>query len=51
MIRVIGRAERYYNRLLPCDLIPQDPSDEPAAELLARIRASRAAFPGKKASA
>ena len=45
MIRVIGRAERYYNRLLPCDLIPQDPSDEPAAELLARIHASRDTAP------
>ena len=51
MIRVIGRAERYYNRLLPCDLIPQDPSDEPAAELLARIRASRPAPTRKKARA
>jgi len=30
-------------------LVPQDPTDEPAAELLARIRASRAAAP-KKAS-
>lgn len=35
-------------------LVPQDPADEPAAELLARIRASRAAAPKKprnKASA
>ena len=32
-------------------LVPQDPSDEPAAELLARIRASRAAAPHKKAKA
>lgn len=35
-------------------LVPQDPADEPAAELLARIRASRAAAPAKtrkKASA
>ncbi len=28
-------------------LVPQDPSDEPAAELLARIRASRSAAPKK----
>lgn len=28
-------------------LVPQDPSDEPASELLARIRAQRAAQPGK----
>lgn len=28
-------------------LVPQDPSDEPAADLLARIRASRAAAPKK----
>lgn len=26
-------------------LVPQDPADEPAAELLARVRASRAAQP------
>lgn len=45
MIRVIGRAEWYYNRLLPCDLIPQNPSDEPAAHLLARIRATHPTAP------
>lgn len=28
-------------------LVPQDPNDEPASELLARIRAQRAAQPGK----
>ena len=32
-------------------LVPQDPSDEPAAELLARIRASRPAPVRKKARA
>jgi len=32
-------------------LVPRDPSDEPAAELLARIRASRAAMPRKKVRA
>ena len=34
-------TERYYNRLLLCELTSQDPSDEPAADLLARIRATR----------
>lgn len=29
----------------PGKLVPQDPNDEPAAELLARIRANRAAGP------
>lgn len=32
-------------------LVPQDPSDEPAAELLDRIRASRTAMPRNKARA
>jgi len=32
-------------------LVPQDPSDEPAADLLARIRASRTAMPRNKARA
>ncbi|GMV67943.1 MAG: hypothetical protein AMXMBFR76_03820 [Pseudomonadota bacterium] len=32
-------------------LVPQDPTDEPAAELLARIRASRTAMPRNKARA
>lgn len=30
------------------ELVPQDPSDEPASELLARIAASKAAEPPKK---
>lgn len=30
------------------ELVPQDPDDEPAAELLARIRAQRAAAPQPK---
>ena len=29
------------------ELVPQDPNDEPASEMLARIRAAREAAPGK----
>lgn len=36
------------NRAFRGELVPQDPADEPASVLLARIRAERAAAPVKK---
>lgn len=52
----VDRAQRHTSALrasllskaLSGQLVPQDPNDEPASELLARIRAERAAVPPKQ---
>ncbi|TVQ58910.1 MAG: restriction endonuclease subunit S [Rhodobacteraceae bacterium] len=40
--------ERLLAKALRGELVPQDPADEPAAHLLARLRAARAGAPKPK---
>ena len=56
MVEEASRAARLLDRLderllakaFRGELVPQDPEDEPAADLLARIQAARAAAPKPK---